>query len=385
MRAIWVLLAAVVVALALATCDTGGEDTPTATETPSPSPGASATPAVIGGVPVEPLEVGESADFPEDVALIVETGCYGCDGPTSGLLRVYRDAAGSFHRDTLFTVEQLGLGPRVVTDASGAVTEEPPHVVNYVLSEDASRAVVSVCTRGVCSELGGEPSGDAQATLFRSLDGGAAWEQWGTLDGSAAPIAMQGEEVLLSRYEAGTSRFEVFPGGEAIEAPAGAGSGAWPLALPEGELLWPTNDGRLLYSDGSVFVEIGGDPTHEYQVTSLTPEPWSHTLLFGLYESNFEGEEFLERFYLFTTDGSGHVLRAFSVAFLPWLGAALGPGQFIGNADLAPERIPAGLRDLGGPAPVLIDVEAGVARPIVAPFSDPDFPKGRDFLVGVQR
>ena len=346
MRAIWVPLAGVALALALALrYRRRRQRRPLRRRRRRRPPRRRLSPLTglraIGGVPVEPLEIGEPAEFPDDVALIVETGCYGCDGPTSGLLRVYRDAAGSFHRDTLFTVEQLGLGPRLVTDASGGRDRTSRHMsMNYALSADASRAVVGVCTRGFCVELGDEPSADAQTTLFRSLDGGATWEQWGTLDGERRSYRHAGTtDVLLARDEGGPSRFEMFPGGEAIEPPADADALAWPLALPEGELLWPANDGRLLHSDGSVFVDIGGDPTHEYQVTSLTPAPDGETLLFGLYESSFEGE-FLERFYLFTADGSGDVLRAYSVEFLPWLGAALGPGLFIGNTDLPPAASP---------------------------------------------
>jgi hypothetical protein len=378
-----VLLLTGLVIVALAACEAGEvaptNPTPPRAETPSPTPLQS-----IGGVPVEPLEIGEQVEFPDDMAILVETGCYNCDGPARSLLRVYRSAAGEFSHDTLVAVEQFGLEPREV-QTDGAVREEQPYFTGYVLSPDALQAVVGVCSAGNCIDVGGPPSADAQTTLFRSQDGGGTWERWGALDGGVSPVAIRGDGVLLARYGAAASRFEMFPGGEAVEPSEGAASFAWPVAVPDGELLWPTADGRILRSDGSVFVDLGGDPGREYQVISLTTDPAGETLLFGLYESHFDGE-FLERFFLFTTDGEGNVQRAFSVDFLPWLGAWLESDIFLGNADIPTDRLrAAGLPALSGPMPVLLDIGAGVARPIVEPFADPDFPQGRNFLVGVQR
>jgi len=392
MRAIWVPLVGVAFALAACNAGGGGLSTPTAEPSPAPtaSPAQAPTPTpglrTIGGVLVVSMRIAEPAGFPEGAALIVETGCYSCDGPASGLLRVYRDAAGAFHRDTIFAVEQLGLGPRLVADAQGAVTEEAPHMVGYALSADASRAVVGVCTRGFCVDIGAPPSADAQTTLFHSTDGGATWQQWGTVDGSAVPVAVAGAGAVIARPEGGLSpSYEAFPaGGEDVEVPEEAGALGRPAAMPDGELLWLTDDGRALRSDGSPFVEIGGNPDHEYQVMDAVSTPDGNSGLFSLYERTRTGE-LHEWFYLFTTDGSGKVLRAYSVEFLPWLGASLAAGRFLGNADVPSERTPAALRALGGPMPVLIDIEAGVVRPIVEAFSDPDFPKGRDFVVGVQR
>jgi hypothetical protein len=207
----------------------------------------------------------------------------------------------------------------------------------------------------------------------------------GGVDGGASPVAISGDGVLLARYGAAAPRFETFPGGEAVEPAEGAAAFAWPVTVPDGELLWPTDDGRVLRSDGSVFLDIGGDPSREYRVISLTSDPAGENLLFALVESSTT-PEFLERFFLFTTDSHGNVQRALSVDFLPWLGAWLGPDLFLGNADIPGDRLSAArLPALTGPMPVLLDIGAGVARPIVQPFADPDFPTGRNFLVGIRR
>ncbi len=97
------------------------EPTPIATATP----GAGETPQVIDGVEVVPLEFGGEVELPDDVALIVATGCTECDGPTTGLIRVYRDASGEVRTDLLFEVDLLGLPPRLLETEKGTQEAEP--------------------------------------------------------------------------------------------------------------------------------------------------------------------------------------------------------------------------------------------------------------------
>lgn len=385
-----VLIAILVIAAASAACGDDGDVTSTAgptVSTPSPTaiPTPSATPVVIGGVEAQPLTIGGVAELPADVAVIIETGCYKCGAPPSGFIRVYRDSSGKFRRDTMLSADLLAFEPRAVQSDGGTIREEPPYMTGRAFSTDAWQAVVGVCTHGSCIEMGESPSADAQTTLFRTQDGGVTWQEWATVQGGALPLAMSDEGVLLARFSAERPErtYELFPGPKPVEPPES--HAGWPMMLSDGELLWPTDDGRILRGDGSIFLDVGGDPSHEYQVVGLTTDPAGETLLFGLYESHFDGE-FRERFFLFTTDGEGNVQRALSVDFLPWLGAWLGPDLFLGNADIPADQLGAvGLPALSGPMPVLLDIGAGVAHPIVEPFADPDFPTGRNFVVGVQR
>lgn len=389
------LLVALALLLAACAAEEGGRPTatpatPAVTATPAapePSPAVepSVTPVVIGGVEAQPLTIGDVAQLPANVAVIVETGCYNCGAPPSGFLRVYRNSSGRFRRDTLLAADSLALGPRAVQSDGGAVRGEPLYMTGRAFSTDAWQAVVGVCTRGSCIELGESPSADAETTLFRSQDGGVTWQEWATIQGSALPLAMGDEGVLLAHFSAERpeSMYELVPGREPVEPPES--DVGWPMMLPDGELLWPTDDGRILNSDGSTFLDVGTDTALVYQFSTLVSDPDGDELLFMMIERSVAGSV-VERNFLFTTDREGRVMRAFSTEFLPWLGAWVGPDLFLGNVDIpADQAIAAGLPELTGPMPVLLDLEAGVAHPIIEPFSDPDFPQGRNFLKHVQR
>ena len=118
-------LAPVVVLLALgAACNGDGAPaspvpssspvrTTPASETLAPTPSSTSTPNPLDGIDVVPLLLGEEAELPDDVALIVEVGCVECHCPcANGLVRVYRDPSGELRIDNLF-VPNADLPPRV--------------------------------------------------------------------------------------------------------------------------------------------------------------------------------------------------------------------------------------------------------------------------------
>jgi len=370
MRAIRVLLAAMGLALALALAACGGGSPTPATETPSPSPSASATPEVIGGVPVVPLKIGEPADFPDDVALIVETGCWQCDGPTTGLERVYRDPSGEIIIETLFTPKEMGLPPRIVQTIKGPEKDEPT-INGFALTPDGDRIVVSVCTRGTCLELGGAPGPDAETTLFESLDGGVTWKQIAVLDGGLAARATIGEGVLLwdlSTPFEGEDRYayRVYPGGEVVEAPAG--SVGWRLlTTPEDEPVWPTGDGRLLRKDGSVYLSL--DLPRGVEILDFVQAPGEDALSVVVWFEEGEGAE-PGVYYLAAVEPDGRFRKVYRAGGLALPGGWLALLVY-GNASVAPERLPVPPPDLYlGWLPAAFDIEAGEARPILDPFLD---------------
>src|SRR3990170_2721462 len=113
------LLAGVAVAALPVACGSAGGPPP-ADETPQ-------QPETVDLLPSEPLDLGG------DDVLIIETGCFQCDGPTEGLLRVYPKPDGAPVIDPLLAPADLGLGPRPITGESG-VEEAEPVITGYVVS-----------------------------------------------------------------------------------------------------------------------------------------------------------------------------------------------------------------------------------------------------------
>src|SRR3990170_4257935 len=106
------VLALLFVSMALAvSCSAGGSPapspsattgaSPTAPTALSPSPTATASPVgadrpgILEDAEVVALEQGPEGHIPGNLALIIETGCWQCDGPTEGLTRVYSRPDGS--------------------------------------------------------------------------------------------------------------------------------------------------------------------------------------------------------------------------------------------------------------------------------------------------
>jgi hypothetical protein len=354
---------AVLILLITAACEAGGNGTPTASPEPpstvaavaSPTVVASPTaaaPEVIDNVEVVPLQLGEEAELPDDVALIVEAGCWPCNGPSSGLHRVYRDASGQVRMDDLLG-ETIGLLPPAMSTPT-AIGPSGPYIHSLAITSDASEIVVDICTRGRCVWID-EASPDAQSTLYRSTDGGVTWEEFGVLDGSYYVEAITKEGLVVSAQGPETQwkpTYELFPSGEPVEAPPGAGRG--PLTLPSGELAWPTDDGRLLRGDGSQILTLGQGGW----VQDIVPDASSERLAVAS----------LKRLGVFSRDGQP--LSAFSLSGSPrvagWLSDTLVAGSVWIPGDLLPTPEPGTVI-----LPAIFDLEAGEAHPIPHPFLDP--------------
>jgi hypothetical protein len=338
---------------------------PTSTPLATPTPAPTATPQAIDGVEVLPLRFGEEMELPEDVALIIETGCWQCDGPPTGLYRLYRDASGQLRTDELFPAETAGFQ----TDQSA--------IHSYALNTDASEIVVSVCTRGECAWLDSAQP-DAQATLYRSLDGGVTWSEFGILDGQTWVVAITKGGVLLAHYDRqqqAPPKFQLFPSGEPVQPPAGANW--WPFTLPGGELVWRTQDGCLLRSDGSEALPLGegahvdeivADATGRRFAATWWPESPSLPHLIGLFSRD------------------GRPISAFSLSDSARVGGWLSDTLVAGNA-----AVPQGLLPTPEPdsyamnfVPVIFDLETGEAHPLAGPFHEPPF-FGRNYVRAVLR
>lgn len=195
------------------------EATPTATPKPVPE--------ALQGLPVALLRLGDAAPFPEDLALIIETGCYGCRGLTDGLFRVYRDASGVIRAETLYAVRDHGLpwaagNPVLPVPEAGGI-------LGFAVSQDASEMVLALCRRDECPLLA-PLAKDATTILIRSRDGGVSWSELGRVEGVAFVVGLVGAQVLLFQPPAPAldgepprdPTYTLYPDGQVIDPPPGA-------------------------------------------------------------------------------------------------------------------------------------------------------------------
>lgn len=367
---------ALIALLAPACGGDGAEPTPTSTPLATPTPAATTSPEAADGVEVIPLRFSEEMELPQDVALLVETGCYYCDGPPTGLYRLYRDAAGELRTDALFTIEALGI-PLHRGNHEDAWANEA-HITGFALGDDASEMAAGVCTRGYCGGLG-FPTADAQTTLYRSLDGGVTWTRLAVMDGGAWVVAVVKDGVVVSgpygTEEESAPKFSLFPSGEPVQPPTGANW--WPLTLPNGELAWPTEDGRLLHSDGSQIVTLGegahaGDAVPDASGERFAVTWWT------------EGPSPQHRVGVFSRDGRPS--SAFSLSGSARVGGWLNDTLVAGNVTVPRELLPtpeAGMFVMDF-LPAVFDIEAGVAHPLAGPFQEPLL-LGRNYVRAVVR
>lgn len=296
---------------------------------------------------------------------------------TTGFLRVYRDAAGEIRTETLLSIDKLGLPPRLVTTENG-VREERPHITGFAMDADGSEIVVSVCVRGWYSDGGLFGwNADAETALFRSTDGGVTWQEFGELGQGGGVRGLVGEgEALAFTYETplAPATFSLFPGGDPVEPPGGTGQ-RWPQVLPGGEIIWLTDDGRLLRGDGSEFVALPGSVRLSRFRSAILRDPGSER--FALL---WRAEQDVRHLGLFERDG--RITEVFSLPYSLFLvGPWLGPRLLAGSTDVSPDQlmspVPSAFR---GILPALIDLDAGLVHPIADPFLAAGFPGGRSFI-----
>lgn len=349
----------------------GGEGSPTvgpATPTPlaTPTPIPTVTPDVIDRVGVTPLQFGEEAEIPKDVALIIETGCYYCDGPSTGLYRVYRDASGQVRTDALFTIEMTRPEP------------DQSFIHSHALNSDASEIVVSVCSAGACEWMA-PPIPEDQMTLFRSLDGGVTWTEFGVLHGTAWVVAITKDGVLLVQYDSeqqAPPKYRLFPGNEPVQPPAEAGL-IRPLTLADGELAWLTENGRLLRSDGSQVLALQEGAS----LGSIAPDTGDEHFAVAWWTQQPKNQY---RLGVFSHDG--RPISAFSLSGFARLGGWLSDTLVAGNVTVPQALLPtpeAG-RYVMDFQPAIFDLQAGEAHPLAGPFQQSPF-GGRNFVQAVLR
>ncbi len=342
----------------------------TATASPSPSTDP-ATPTLI---PATELTIGDPVDFPDDVALIVETVCWYCEGPASALVRVYRRPDGSIAQDILFTPDQLDLPPDD--------DDINPYILGFAVRPNASELAVALCVTKHCRYSGLVDDGSA-AKLYRSTDGGVTWAEWGDWPRGYVMIGLVADGVLAGRSATipdtpddpppgdgiFASEFIVVPGGRPVEPPADAIPGPWPVVTELSEVWWPAEKGRLLRDDGSVALTLPHDATGVRDPRGL---PKSRIAVPGYSDSGNRVVSFYRGGPPQSDDDElVYVTTVSRVTYAGPLDAKA--GYLYGGVEPSRTGIPLPTTTIAGFVPVMIDLHLNTAHPITSPFLDATF------------
>lgn len=349
-------------------------------------------PAALDGTAVVSMRQGEPIDLPDDIALIVETGCWYCDGPATGLKRVYRNPLGEIVSDVLLDPAALGY-----VDAEG----NSQGLMGLYSTGDGSWIVVGVCSAGYCGHLG-FPTEDARTAILESHDGGVTWSEVAELQGAywveagipghrgGPNFPAKDGQVIVSGplpIDGGsyTHAYTNLATGEALTPPplpsGFSDNNSQSLAvMPGGELLWILDGSRLRAADGTNLLQLGPSP---HIVPPLAADsngtrwaiPWIAD--FGNAPSPH---------YLTLTDTNGLIIRTLVSERYISYGPNAHADVLYGNAEVDPEPLRGAL---GEPPwtfmPVMIILNEATYHPILDPFTGKEFLYGRNRIVAVQR
>jgi hypothetical protein len=356
-----------------------GGETPSPAATPSPT-AASQLPDFLRDVEVVPLQQGGELHIGGDTVLVIETGCFQCDGPTKGLVRVYTKADGTPVVDTLLDPAALGLGPRPLT-TPGGVDEAEPVITGFTVSDDTSEMWASICVAETCGSGGLEAwSAGSRTALFRSPDGGVTWERQGTVESGGFVIERLDEErVIIGTWDADGAPVTIrtFPGLDLIEPPEPR---AWPVYVHDGEVLWrPLEGGRLLDSDGEVVADFGADAV--VSAVSYAPDKETGADVLVLWGPDDGGGP--HDLTLVDIEGRRAAVTYRYPGFMMVAPLGLAKGHAYGNTDFDRSSFPPPLSDSASAyQPAVFDLANATVHPILDPFAGPDFTPGRNHVAG---
>lgn len=333
------------------------------TDHPTPSP-AGSTPEPAVTLNAIPLVLGEATSLPSGWSMVLETGCFQCDGPATGLIRVWRDSAGEPHMDSLFgPVTTLKTYPfeSNYTPADVASTDAG---LSVGASADGSVLAVARCLEAGCFNVEG-PDTEAQSLVYRSLDGGVTWETLAQFDHEVlVQLVLSDGRVLISDQFAGSSTFTSLPDGAEIAPPAPATPVLKPIPLGDGTIGWLGGEGDVYDSNGGVVIDVPGDGVATsalVQVNGYAVVHWS--------ADGGAGEQFIS---VYAPD----LRTTYSTDHLPFDFVALTPeGLLITNVSASSDelRLPAPV----GLLPTLVSLVNGEMLAVSDPFTDAAYPADR--------
>ncbi len=334
---------------------TGGDDG-------QPGGNSDAKPVTIDGVTFLPWKVGDPARFPDNLAVIVEQGCFECAPPGNRvrwIARVSRDALGTIRTETLFAARPS----QALT--SGAAIPEGAYILEVAARADASEIVVTVCATGGCSQEDQLVPNPA-TVLYRSTDGGATWAEYGRPGGVASAVLVAKDGVVLATYGGSGATYTLFPGGQPLPPPNGT-KDARIQVTPTGEIAWVGIDasGTLRLMTATTGTPL---PALQSKATLVPPVYFlddSHLVTTSEIQSQRSADAWPRYNAVSTLDGK--VDRGFTGARVVPI-AAISVGVVIGDITLPPENrttVP------NANLPGLIDYNTGTISPITVPFAGP--------------
>lgn len=336
-----------------------------------------ATDATILGVPVRDWQVVSPADLPLGVALFIERGCWGCEGPPTRVDRVYRGSDGQYRIEKVFP-------PAGVSEA----------IRSFATRLDTQEIIATTCFDGNCGGVG-ESTPGVKSNVYRSTDGGISWKKERTLGGyAAARMSVGGWLLDRSVYDAvggGWQRsVEWYAGGTKLGMPVGEHAALFTsLSFLPAWRADPT--APFVLSDGTPWFSspLGDQASIIYGVNPIAALGDGRLVASWYHGGGGESRQYLGVFD--ATNPSSSRLEAVHRAPRPGLdvmfGPFLGANPAFGNATLVPADVgvpsTAGNANFFGNIPVAIDIGAGTITPLT--LFGPMFGNGyggRNIVVG---
>jgi hypothetical protein len=315
------------------------------------------------------------------MAMLIESGCWGCDAGPGPIVRVYKDSFESVRQEELFSIPNNGL-PRKTYESANGLTEYVP-ISDHAATDDGSVLAVSVCLEGSCefSGLSGfDPTSEGIA--YRSFDGGITWQEVGRGGPmfKVAGVLHDGRVLVKSgTQDDGHPNYSLLPDGTPVQAPEG---GWYPVVLSN-RILWAAEGNRLLNSDGSLFFQPPDEGRAFYNPNFMyasDPGGRSALLLWDLREG--PGNRFAIG-QLDTSENEAIIVRQWEIEGYLW---TIGWWSF--KDDIAVVSIVPPGGGYSSPRPAIVDLAAGIYSLIPGPFLSPERPDysalGRTAVQAVQ-
>jgi hypothetical protein len=336
----------------------GGSSEPGPVSTETPDPGPSSLQTAFEDAPQ--LTLGDSIAFPDNTTMIIETGCWSCDGPTEALYRVARHRGEAPRVDLLFEPDQS--------------INEGAYITSFALKPDASEIVVAVCTSGYCGGLG-YATPDAVATFYRSSDLGSSWHVIGASSDAMFAVAVTPRGIVLT-FDYSTFWYN---DGELLPKP-GPDAELVFGSRRSGEVIWWLPQRRALVVPATGQTIRLPDASYDPE-TALNPGQPPLMVWSPDYDSRGGGP--FPGFRLSTVARDGALASVASPLAFIMPAAWLADGLVVASVETpAPIEHEGRVFEFMRPIPSVIDFEAGVVHPIAGAFEPPIF-RGRNRVVAV--